>query len=538
MRTAVFAILHFATVLTSAAAEVGLAAGTSALERCREAARRQSWEEAAVLAGEAEEAFAGVAAGSPDHVAARVGAAQALMECRIEAAPMMEKVALMQAIEEQLAAALAADPDHWEARYVYGAFLYHVPPFLNRTDDAIVHLERLVAGEDTVGASRSPEPYRMLGDLYRRRDRAADARAAWRKGLDRHPGAADLQERLRAAEEAAAPAPASTPSPPEAVLEERLRRRLETEVARPEVAGMAVGVVRRGDPLLVEGFGFADLENEVPATPRTVFRIGSITKQFTAAAVLRLAEEERLDLDDPVSRWLPEAARAGEVRLHHLLSHTAGLPRDPVGSSTWIADSLAAPRLGAPGERYGYSNVGYGLLGLVVERASGTSWPAYLEAAFFGPLGMTATRPCDPREIIPRRAEGYTWLGDRLFNDDPLRYGPALMASGGLCSTLEDLLRWQSALHGGPLLAPESYRRMTTPPGVAAPEGTTYGFGVRVDAPRGSKVIHHSGGISGFLSELAWYPGEELAVAVLTNSEATDPRGLGFDLADLVRAVR
>lgn len=521
----------------------GEAAALQALEACRESYERQSFDEARELAVRAEEVYRAMLEERPDAVAAHVGIARAQMECRIGAASMMEQMSLMGSIEKHLARVLEIDPEHGEARLLYAALLYNVPPFLGRSDDAISHLEILLGSDD---GPRTPDVYLMLGDLYLRGGETEKAVDVWRRGAERFPDSAALRQRLQDA----APSPAQgerqgveshgqDPATQELGTQDlaaRLRARTRAEVGRPEVVGLAAAVVLDGETLLLDAFGLADVENRVPLTTAAVFRLGSISKQLTAAVILELEAEGRLSVDDRLAAWLPAEHRraAGEVRLHHLLSHTSGLPPEAVEGPDWIAASLAAPRLGRPGERYAYSNLGYGLLGRVAERAGGKPWRELLQETLLTPLGLEHTLLCDRREIIPHRAAGYVWQGDRLLNAAPVRPTPTLFAAGLVCSTVEDLVAWQLALHGGRVLDPARYRRMVTPPAVSAAEGTTYAFGLRVHAPRGRRVIRHSGGISGFLSELAYYPDEELVVAVLTNSQNSDPRTLGFELADLV----
>lgn len=542
-------VLSVAWALPSGADQDALEAGRRALEQCTAAAERQSSIEAATQAQVAEESFATLLDVDPANLEARLGIVRTLLQCRIEAAPMMEKMELLQRIESELSQVLAVAPDHWEAHFLYGTLLYNVPPFLGRTEDAIDHFEALIEMEDESRGPVAPEPYLFLGDLYRRQGSEKQAVEIWRRGRERFPREAGFDERLATpadsqatessvSEHTAAPPPsrADAAKPPTDALRAALRGLIEREIARPEVPGLAVAVARHGEPLLREGGGMADVENEVLMTADSVVRIGSLTKQFTAVAVLRLAEQGTLAVDDPLARWLearPSEAVEG-VTLRHLLNHTSGLPQDPVEGGDWIADSLAAPRVGAPGERYAYSNLGYALLGRVLEAASGERFDRLLEDEVLSPAGLEATALCDERAIVPRRAQGYTWRGNRLLNDDPVRPSTALTYAGGLCSTVRDLLTWQLALHGGQVLSPAGYRTMLAVPTVADPAGTTYAAGLRIEAPREHQVIHHSGAISGFLSELAYYPQAELAIAVIANSEAADPRALGYEIAAML----
>jgi CubicO group peptidase (beta-lactamase class C family) len=517
-----------------------LADAERALAGCRTAVERESADEAAELAARAEEAFERALASDP--VRSHLGLARTLLECRIEAAPMLEKAVLMQRIEHHLGAVLERDPDHLEARFLYGALLWGAPPFLGRTDDAIGHFETLLEGAESRGETATAEAYLYLGDLYARKDRREDARATWERGRKLYPRVDAFEERLATEPPDAAEPPSKPTSAPGAAGSEEsrgagsqaIRLRLEAEVARPEIPGLAVALARGEEVLLLEGFGLADLENGVAMTPDSVVRIGSISKQFAAATALRLVEEGALDVDGAAARWLPEQRRAlAGITVRHLLNHTAGLPQDAVGAADWLERSLAEPRVGEPGERYAYSNLGYALLGRILEAAGGEAYPALLERLVLGRAGLRATRPCDERAIVPHRAQGYAWRGDRLLNDDPVLATPSLLYAGGLCSTARDLLRWQRALHGGEVLGADAYALLVEIPGVRDPAGTTYAAGLRVHAPRGRRVLQHSGGITGFLTEVAYYPATRLAIVVLTNSDAASPRALGFELAEM-----
>lgn len=526
-------------VLATEGFEAAMEQGRQALERCT-AAQEEGVEGVADAAGqEAAEAFSQALAAAPESVEARLGAAKARLLCRIAQAPMMEKMTLMQEIESLLNGALERQPRHWEARFLLAALLYNVPPFLGRSEHAVAHFEKLIAQQEEDGKPERAEPYLFLGDLHLRQERPEAARRIWQRGRERHPDSGAFTERLSTLP-AETEETEETELPAATSLEERLRRRLEEEVAKSAVPGLAVALERSGEPLVMAGFGYADLENDVAVTPQTVFRIGSITKQITAAAILDLVEKEALSLSDPVVRWLPDSlpdsvAKSVEgITLGHLLSHTAGLPTDAAETARWIEDSLAAPRVGRPGERYHYSNLGYALLGRVLQEVGGKPFEIYVRETFFEPLGMTATQMCDPDRIIPHRAEGYTWRGDRLLNDDPLRFTPSLAYAGGLCSTLEDQVRWQRALHGGEVLGEPTYRAMIAPPTVSDPEGTTYALGMRVDAPHGRRALHHSGGITGFAAEAAYYPELDLVTVVLVNGEATNPRELSYELVEMV----
>ncbi len=317
----------------------------------------------------------------------------------------------------------------------------------------------------------------------------------------------------------------------------------------PDAPGMAV-LLARGDEVLYRGAcGRASLELHVPLSPDHVFRIGSVTKQFAAAAVLKLAEDGRLSLDDPLTRFLPDYPGGEAITVRMLLDHTSGvrsytdIPR-VMGEGLIMRDLDTAGLVDsfkdekpdfAPGEGWRYNNSGYVLVGAVIEAASGMPWHAYLDQAFFAPLGMRHTGYGNQAEaVIPGHVSGYTRNGERWAQARHLSMTQP-HAAGALVSTVDDLLRWNRALHEGKVLRDASYRAMTTPAGKAA--GHDYGFGIAVGSLRGQRKLEHGGGIFGFSSALTYLPDDGLTVAVLYNADGARPGMLGTGrLAQLLAA--
>src|SRR6185437_11162283 len=258
---------------------------------------------------------------------------------------------------------------------------------------------------------------------------------------------------------------------------------------RPDGPGAAVAARQGGEVVHSAGYGLANIEWGIPVDTETVFRIGSITKQFTAAAILKLAAEGKLGIDDPLERHLPDYP-VGERRitLRHLLNHTSGIKSYtamPVFAEVMrrdlpLAESIAlfkdAPADFAPGERFLYNNSGYLLLGAVIEAASGKSYEAYLGEAFFAPLGLTRTSYLHNDPIVAKRASGYT-LAPMLRNAAPLSM-TLPHAAGAMGSTAEDLLAWELALRGGRVVAPTDYQAMTSPGQLNDGSPIQYGFGL------------------------------------------------------------
>jgi len=308
--------------------------------------------------------------------------------------------------------------------------------------------------------------------------------------------------------------------------------------------GLSIGVKRGDDLLLAKGYGLADIENAVPATAETVYRIGSLTKQFTAAAIMQLVERGEIGLDDPVTKFLPYLSTQGhEVTIRHLLTQTSGiwdpsytgdLPGNERMARHWTATLLSneesvaqlqdEPFYFAPGEQDKYSNTGFRLLGLVIEEVSGESYGEYLDGHIFGPLGLTGSSDCDTWSIIPGRARGYSFRGGVVENA-PLVYNRG--AHGCLCSTVLDLLSWSSALRGGRVVSTDGYRQMTTPATLNNGATTEYGFGLCLGGRGWHQVVYHGGLFLGFTASLVHLTDVDVDIVVLSNIESRGADRLG-----------
>jgi CubicO group peptidase (beta-lactamase class C family) len=302
----------------------------------------------------------------------------------------------------------------------------------------------------------------------------------------------------------------------------------------------AVLVASHGQTLLAKGYGLANREHQVANTPQTRFRLGSITKQFTAMAVLILEEQGKLKLEDPVSQHLEDTPRAWEaITLQHLLSHTAGLPNFtsfPEYSKKWMLPSPPAetiqrfidkPLEFAPGEQFRYSNSGYIVLGAIIERASGQNYAEFLRKNIFQPLGMNDTGYDTYEEILPHRAAGYQRDGQGMKNAPYLDMTQP-HAAGALYSTVEDLKRWDEALNDGKLIAEKSFDKMY------APVKGNYALGWQVTDRGARRQIAHGGGINGFATYLLRVPEEKLCIVVLSNVVPSPPGRMATDLAAIV----
>jgi len=310
---------------------------------------------------------------------------------------------------------------------------------------------------------------------------------------------------------------------------------------------VAVAVVRGRDTITMKAWGSADLELGVPATANSVYRIGSVTKQFTASAVMQLVEQQKVKLDDSIATYLSTLPAAWHrVTVRQLLNHTSGIPSytdlgprwlrrfgEEMTPDTLVALTAAEPMWFEPGTNWRYDNTGYVVLGMLIERVTGHSWETDLNERFFKPLGLSETRNCLTTPLIPRRARGYEKEGGQWENTVYLAMSQPFSA-GALCSTIGDLVRWNRALHTGHVVSAGSYAQMTTPEGAASHAALRYGFGLAADTLAGAPVITHGGGIPGFSTGNIWVPSAQLSVTVLTNSGSAPAGRL---LKQVVRAA-
>jgi CubicO group peptidase (beta-lactamase class C family) len=293
--------------------------------------------------------------------------------------------------------------------------------------------------------------------------------------------------------------------------------------------GAAVLVMKDGQVLLRKGYGLADLEQELPIEPDMVFRIGSVTKQFTAAAILLLEEEGKLSIQDDLRKFLPDYPPSDRtITLEHLLTHTSGIRSYTDMGAFWekqredaSVDELVAffrdePLGFEPGEKYAYNNSGYVLLGAIIEKVSGKTYEAFLREKIFEPLGMTQTSYESASRIIPRRAQGYSAANGGFQNAEYLSMTLPYSA-GALLSTVDDLAKWDRALYGTGLLSQASLDKWWKPFALSNGESTHYGFGWSISSYQGHRVVGHGGGINGFTCHLLRLPEDRVFVTVLTN---------------------
>jgi len=316
--------------------------------------------------------------------------------------------------------------------------------------------------------------------------------------------------------------------------------RVEKAIAARESTGHFMGAVLialDGKVLLSKGYGFANLEWQVPNSPQTRFRIASVTKQFTAASILLLQERGRLNIRDPIAKYLPSVPPAWRpITFLNLLTHTSGIPDltafpdfeawepFPATPAELVQRFRDRPLDFPPGTDLRYSNSGYILLGFLIETITHQTYAQFVQENLFTPLGMSNSGYDSNSRIIARHAEGYapgkSGLAVAGYVDMTIPF-----AAGGLYSTTGDLLRWEEALYGGKVVSVESLASMTTP------FRKDYAFGLAIDADaQGNRVIWHRGAIEGFSSYLVYVPTRKLAVVVLSNVEGSVGRDVGDDI--------
>jgi CubicO group peptidase (beta-lactamase class C family) len=337
---------------------------------------------------------------------------------------------------------------------------------------------------------------------------------------------------------------AAAPSP----SREELARYADEILSRAYAAGepgAAVLIQADGEEVLRKGYGLANVELGVPMRPETVFQIGSVSKQVTAAAILLLEERGKLSVSDDITKHLPGYPTHGQrITLEHLLAHTSGIP-SYTGLAEWVSrsrDELTLEQLiavfkdkpleFAPGESWAYNNSGYILLGAVVEKVSGKSYEDFVEQEIFAPLGMKHSSYGSHGEVVPGRAAGYERGENGLHNVRYFSFS-LLHAAGGLLSTVDDLAIWERALATGKVLSPVSVQRMLKPVPVNSGLSTKYGYGWGLWDYRGTRIAEHAGDIFGFAAQVLIVPSHGLTVVILANDSDREPRpeDLSFRIA-------
>ena len=312
-----------------------------------------------------------------------------------------------------------------------------------------------------------------------------------------------------------------------AAIQSNIDRDVRVQMRNAHVPGATVAVVKDGDVIYIRGYGERDSQNRLPADDRTHYEIGSITKQFTAAAILQLKAAGKVDLDSPVATYLPSVPHAKDVTIRELLTHTSGLHdymdgADPLVGTPVTFDQLMAriadkPLDFEPGTSWAYSNTNYIILGRIIEVVSHQRWDAYVKERLFAPAGMSESSTIAGESAIADMARGYTVVNGRSIPSRPLdeSWGSA---AGAIVSTAGDLAKWGDALASGRIISRADYGLLTTSGQLVDGQTTGYGFGLILDSFEGLRRVWHNGNTFGFDASDQYFPDQRVRIIVLTNS--------------------
>jgi len=311
---------------------------------------------------------------------------------------------------------------------------------------------------------------------------------------------------------------------------------VNAEIQTRHIPGVSLAVIKEGKLVKAQGYGLANVELKVPAGPETVYKIGSVSKQFIAAGIMLLVQDGKIKVDDKISTFLqgtPEAWK--DITIRHLLTHTSGLSREAPGFASLKTQSDAEliktaydqKLVFAPGEKWQYCNLGYFALAEIMRKASGKPWDQFMRERVFAPLGMDSTRVTTIRDIVPDRADGYYWRG-HLENDEVML---AVRPSGAFLSSVLDLAKWEAALYGHTVLTPASLDEMWTAVTLNDGKQHPYGYGWELTPIGGRRVVRHGGTLTGFRSSYLRLVDDKVSVIVLANGAAALPGVMAIKVA-------
>jgi CubicO group peptidase (beta-lactamase class C family) len=334
----------------------------------------------------------------------------------------------------------------------------------------------------------------------------------------------------------AGPAQATAPAGVDALV--------RAEMARQQIPGVAVAIVKGGTVIAAQGFGLANVEHQVAVTADTIFQSGSLGKMFTSAAVMLQVEDGKLAPSDPIAKFFPGApASWQQITVRHLLTHTSGIPDYTDGAidlrKDYTEEQLAQMAYGlkpafAPGEKWSYSNTGYLLLGVIIHKASGAFYGDVLAERVFKPLGMTTARVISEADIVPHRAAGYTLVKGALKNQSWVSPSLNTTGDGALYFSVKDLVAWEAGVRAGRILQAASWASVFEP--VRLNDGKThgYGFGWAIGVRGGQPVHQHGGSWQGFKTHYARFSRGDLSIVVLANLQQADPTKIVDGIAALM----
>ena len=309
---------------------------------------------------------------------------------------------------------------------------------------------------------------------------------------------------------------------------------IRTEMAKQHIPGLALLVSRGGQVIRAQGYGLANVELQVPVKPETIFQSGSVGKQFTATAVMMLVEEGKIGLEDPITKYFPDAPDTWkQVTIRELLSHTAGFTDYPKSfdmrkdytEAQLLKIVEGIPLAYTPGTSWSYSNLGYLTLGIVIHKVTGEFYGDFLQERIFRPLGMNTARIISEADIVPNRSAGYRLVKGELKNQEWVAPTLNTTADGSLYFSIEDLAQWDAALYTEKLLKRSSLEQMWTVAKLknGQPNSGHYGFGWLTGKRNGHPVVEHEGSWQGFETDISRYVEDQLTVAVLTNLAESKP---------------
>ncbi|HJP62554.1 MAG TPA: serine hydrolase domain-containing protein [Mucilaginibacter sp.] len=328
--------------------------------------------------------------------------------------------------------------------------------------------------------------------------------------------------------------------------EDRIDQFIVQQMKTQGIPGLSIGVVTNGKVVKAKGYGLANLELNVPASEKSIYKIGSVSKHFIAVAIMKLAEDHQLNLADPVSKFINGAPLSWEkITIRNLLNHNSGLMADPPGfdgmkevpDSVYIKNSFKDSLLFSTGAKYEYSNFGYFLLADIIRIVSHLSFPEYMKKYVFDPAGLMSTRTTSSEALIPDRVNGY--LKSKTGEMQNAAAWIALRPSGAFLSNIDDLLKWEMTMQAHQILSTRSWVQLWTDT-IKTPmtmDGQTirYGYGWMVNQVDGKEFLHHGGSLPGFKSVYFRYPEDKTAIIILTNYDDTDAYGIAFGVADLIK---
>ena len=320
---------------------------------------------------------------------------------------------------------------------------------------------------------------------------------------------------------------------------------VKEEMDKQHISGLSLGIVKNGKTMLVKGYGSANLEHSIPATENTVYKIGSVSKQMIATAIMLLIEQKKLRLTDSLPAFFKRApASWNKITIRHLLNHTSGLPRDsPVldnmkeqADSVLIKGAYGSKLLFEPGSGWRYCNLGYFMLADIIRQLSGQSFPTFMQENIFNKHGLNATRTTSVSAIIKNRADGYVYKApDNIYQAKDY---VALRPSGAFVSSVNDLVKWETLIQSGKIITTESWESMWADivRTSAADQNPAeyYGYGWDVNNYKGRRIVHHDGTLPGFTSSYFRFIDSDSAIIILTNADNAYPKSIALGIADLL----